>query len=191
MNRRRLTVVLGAVGVLTAAAVALVLVFALGGGSEQPLSKFASDPDAAASGNESDSPGLGPVSYDAYLSAERTYPANVIPPAVVENAKATFEKIRGKGDDEPDGKKQQWLRYGPQENAVQPGVTSFSGATNTTASRVTALVVAPTCTARSRRLWGGVPGGGVWRTDDALASNPSWTWLTEEIGQNSVGTLTA
>src|SRR3954451_14546794 len=30
--------------------------------------------DAAASGNESDSPGLGPVSYDAYLSAERTYP---------------------------------------------------------------------------------------------------------------------
>src|SRR5438067_956220 len=36
-----------------------------------------------------------------------------------------------------------------------------------------------------------VSGGGVWRTDDALASNPSWTWLTEDIGQNSVGTLTA
>src|SRR3954466_14985494 len=100
MNRRRLTVVLGAVGVLTTAAIALALVFALGGSSTQHVSKLASDPDAAAGKNEVDGPGLGPVSYGAYLSAERTSPANVIPPAVVENAKATSEKIRGRGDDE-------------------------------------------------------------------------------------------
>src|SRR5213595_3534529 len=82
MNRRRLTVVLGAVGLATAATIALVLVFALGGSAQERFSKFASDPDAAARGNSVDTPDLGPISYDAYLSAERTYPANVIPPAV-------------------------------------------------------------------------------------------------------------
>jgi len=31
--------------------------------------------------------------WDAYLAAARTYPANVIPPAVLANSKATFDKI--------------------------------------------------------------------------------------------------
>src|SRR5215468_7119781 len=31
--------------------------------------------------------------YEAYKSAARTYPANVIPPSMVQNAKETFEKI--------------------------------------------------------------------------------------------------
>ena len=68
---------------------------------------------------------------------------------------------------------------------------AFSGATNSTASRVTAMVIAPTCTPGNCRLWVGVSGGGVWRTDDALAADPSWTYLTAGIAQNSVGTLTA
>ena len=41
------------------------------------------------------------------------------------------------------------------------------------------------------RLWVGAAGGGVWRTDDALAADPSWTYLTGGIAQNSVGALTA
>ena len=40
----------------------------------------------------------------------------------------------------------------------------------------TALVIAPTCGSGNCRIWVGVSGGGVWRTDDALAPNPSWTW---------------
>src|SRR5205823_14701975 len=39
-------------------------------------------------------PGEGPIGgYEAYKSATRTYPANVIPPSMVQNAKKTFNKI--------------------------------------------------------------------------------------------------
>src|SRR4029077_20398612 len=39
-------------------------------------------------------PGEGPASgYEAYKSAARTYPANVIPPSMVQNARNTFNRI--------------------------------------------------------------------------------------------------
>src|SRR5207302_1661853 len=41
------------------------------------------------------------------------------------------------------------------------------------------------------RLWVGTAGGGVWRTDDALAATPTWTWLTGVLALNSVGALVA
>src|SRR5437867_1175630 len=188
MLSRRKGVLFGAAGILAASS-ALAIVLATGGSQSRQLAKFATgEPYAAAS--PADSPGEGPVGgYEAYLSAARTYPANEIPPSVVQNARATFEKIAKSGD--PSNGNNHWRRYGPQQNAIQPGVLSFSGATNTTASRTTAIVIAPTCTPGNCRLWAGVSGGGVWRTDDALASNPSWTWLDGDLAQNSVGSLTA
>src|SRR5438067_10188755 len=134
-------------------------------------------------------PAEGPIGgYEAYKSAARTYPANVIPPSMVENAKNTFNKIAAQGDPKNNNF---WLSYGPLQNSIQPGVLSFSGATNTTASRDTALVIAPTCVPGNCRLWVGTAGGGVWRTDDALAADPSWTWLTGVLALNSVGSLVA
>src|SRR5438132_2192495 len=150
--------------------------------------KIAGDPEAASTSART-TPGEGPVGgYEAYKSAARTYPADVIPPSMVQNAKNTFLKIAKQGD--PTGNNF-WQSYGPLQNSIQPGVLSFSGATNTTASRDTALVVAPTCVPGNCRLWVGSAGGGVWRTDDALAADPSWTYLTGGIAQNSVGALTA
>jgi hypothetical protein len=125
--------------------------------------------------------------YDAYLAAARTYPANVIPPAVLASSKATFEKIAKSGNNNPNA----WQPYAPLSQGVEPGVLSFSGATDTTASRVTTLVVAPTCQPGDCRLWAGVAGGGIWRTDDALAADPSWTYVSSDLQQNSVGVLTA
>ena len=107
-----------------------------------------------------------PGGLEAYKSASRTYPADVIPPDVVANARATFEGIAAvdaKAGD-PGAKGHLWKFYGPTQAAIQPGVTAFSGATNTTASRVTALVVAPDCGAARCRVWVGAAGGGVWRT---------------------------
>ena len=44
-------------------------------------------------------PGEGPAGgYEAYKSAVRTYPANVIPPSMVRNAKNTFNRIAAHGD---------------------------------------------------------------------------------------------
>ena len=134
-------------------------------------------------------PGEGPAGgYEAYKSAARTYPANVIPPSMVQNAKNTFNSIAAQGDP---GNNNHWRAYGPIQNSIQPGVLSFSGATTPTASRDTALVIAPTCVPGNCRLWVGSAGGGVWRTDDALAADPLWTWLTPDAAQNSVGALVA
>ena len=150
--------------------------------------KIAGDPDALLKSAHT-RPSEGPVGgYEAYKSAVRTYPANVIPPSMVQNAKNTFLKIAKQGDPKNNNF---WLSYGPLQNSIQPGVLAFSGATNATASRVTALVIAPTCVAGNCRLWVGVSGGGVWRTDDALAASPTWTWLTGVLALNSVGSLVA
>ena len=40
-------------------------------------------------------------------------------------------------------------------------------------------------------MWAGVSGGGVWRTNNALADTPEWKQLgANELDQNSVGVLT-
>jgi hypothetical protein len=194
--RRMSRTVVGAALLTAAALTALALVVATGGSSREHFtSKLAGgDPDALQAGSRATTPGEGPIGgFDAYLSAERTYPANVIPPAVVQQARATFNRIARKdaklGDPRADG--HAWKLYGPKQDATQPGVLAFSGATNSTASRVTALLVSPSCSSQGCRVWAGVSGGGVWRTDNALASNPDWKQLhANQLGQNSVGTLT-
>jgi hypothetical protein len=188
-------VVIGAVAIPAALLIALLLAFAGGSGGTQTGKAAAfvkagegGDPDSAAN-----SPGLGPVSFDAYQAAERTYPANVIPPAIAQRAEETFNAIAGADakNGDPKGAGHKWQFFGPKQNATQPGVISFSGATNNTASRVTALVADPSCTASQCRLWAGIAGGGVWRTDNAVAPNPIWQQVSpKELDQNSVGTLT-
>jgi hypothetical protein len=140
--------------------------------------------------------GLGPNSYEAFLSAMRTYPAKSISPAIVKRAQTTFARIvkadarrihRGRTflwDSNT------WKQYGPRVNATEPGVISFSGADGTTASRTVALVADPDCNAHKCRLWAGVSGGGVWMTENAVAPNPNWKQMSpDQLDQNSVGTL--
>ena len=151
----------------------------------------------AVSINARTTPGEGPIGgYEAYKSAMRTYPANVIPPFIVRNAKDTFNKIvqdtfNMTATQGVSNSNNLWQSYGPIQNSIQPGVLSFSGATTPTASRDTALVIAPTCVPGNCRLWVGTAGGGVWRTDDALAANPNWKWLDGGLALNSVGALVA
>src|SRR5437763_11757989 len=159
---------------------------------KEARAKIGGDPDAVSTSART-TPGEGPIGgYEAYKSAARTYPANVIPPSMVQNAKKTFDKIATQSAKlAGPNSNNHWQSYGPIQNSVQPGVLSFSGATNATASRDTALVIAPTCVPGNCRLWVGSAGGGVWRTDDALAADPSWTWLTGVLALNSVGALVA
>jgi hypothetical protein len=139
----------------------------------------------------------GPTSYEQYRAMSRTYPAKAISPAVVARAKATFNRIAARDVRRLRTAKRfafdggEWKLYGPRVNATEPGVLAFTGATNNTASRVTALVADPDCTAKHCRLYVGVSGGGVWRTDNATVSNPEWKQISPgQLDQNSVGTLT-
>ena len=192
-SRRRL---FGAAGVaVLAAAVALTLIFTLvGGESERHIGKFAGgDPDQQQA-SSTDTPGEGNIGgFDAYIAATEAYPANAVAPALFTRAKQTFGQLAGKGD--PGGKNQTWKLYGPTQDATQPGVTAFSGATNNTASRDTALVVSPNCGSgddpTTCRVWVGASGGGIWRTDDALAADPTWKQSNPDgLDQASVGALT-
>jgi len=155
----------------------------------QHFGKFAAgDPDSAVA-----SPGEGPAGgFDAYLDAERAYPADSISPALPAEAAATFEQIAGKDKNgDPKGKGHKWQFLGPKQDATQPGITAFSGATNATASRVTAILMSPDCDAKHCKMWAGVAGGGVWRSDNAVAKDPDWKQLKpDQLDQNSVGALT-
>ena len=92
MPRKMNAIRFGVVGCLVAAAIALPLALTGGASPQDRMStaKLAGEPDAPAT--DADSPGEGPIGgYEAYLSAARTYPANTIPPAFVQNAKKTFD----------------------------------------------------------------------------------------------------
>jgi len=197
MTRTR-TGVVSAAFLLLAAAVALSLVL-LAGRSSGSVPGFASKAggEAGETGNAAEVVRDGPTSFEQWRAASRTYPAKSIPTKVVARAQATFNRIAARDAVRLkharrlliDGHK--WKLYGPTEDATEPGVLSFSGATNNTASRTTVLVADPDCNAHHCRLWAGVSGGGVWRTDNATAPNPVWKQISpEELDQNSVGTLT-
>ena len=199
MTRTR-TGVVSAAFFLLAAAVALTLVL-LAGKSSGTVPGFASKAggEAGETGENNAAQVIreGPTSFEQWRAASRTYPAKAIPTKAVARARATFNRIAARDVSRLkhsrrlliDGRKGKL--YGPTENATEPGVIAFSGATNNTASRVTTLVADPDCNANHCRLWAGVSGGGVWRTDNATAPNPEWKQISPEgLDQNSVGTLT-
>jgi hypothetical protein len=197
MHRRR-TTLFGAAGVaLVAAAVALALFFSMAGGSERHMGKFAGgDPDQQQSSGV-DTPGEGNIGgYDAYIAAEEAYPASTVAPALAARAQTTFGQLADQAaPNAPESAQSaEWKLYGPRQDATQPGVTAFSGATNDTASRITALVVSPKCGAASNggcRVWAGASGGGIWTTYDALSPSPSWKQTNPaKLDQTSVGALT-
>jgi hypothetical protein len=94
-----------------------------------------------------------------------------------------------------------WSALGPVTPNV-PGEASqfFDPATQTgpptqESGRVTALAIDPNCGKASApagapcRLWVAAAGGGIWRTNDALASTPSWIAPPDDLPTNSFGSL--
>ena len=55
---------------------------------------------------------------------------------------------------------------------------------------MTGLAIDPNCNQGNCRLWLAAAGGGVWRADKALHNNPKWTWVSEGLPSNAIGTLT-
>ena len=85
----------------------------------------------------------------------------------------------------------QWTLVGPS-SANFPDVLTFSGASYTTSGRITAFALAPNCGQGHCYLYLGAAGGGVWRTDKALHTNPSqkWEFISGSFATNAIGTLT-
>jgi hypothetical protein len=94
-----------------------------------------------------------------------------------------------------------WKALGPETGNVPAEASQFydydtkTGPTAVESGRVTALAIDPNCGKASApadapcRLWVAAAGGGIWRTNDALAAAPAWIAPPDDLPTNSFGSL--
>jgi hypothetical protein len=134
----------------------------------------------------------GPANADADAFFARAYPATDIPLTRVTQARNADRQTRGRGF--PTGRSGNWASIGPTNALYQ--FTDFRTSSDyvpnayLAGGRVTALVLDPSCSPARCRLWIAAAGGGIWRTDNALAGSPTWKYLSESFGINAIGSIT-
>jgi hypothetical protein len=122
----------------------------------------------------------------------RAYPATEISFVATLNAQNAFKAVKArKAAKNGPGS---WSLIGPSTARVPTALSFYGGANKeyVTAGRITALAIDPACSVGNKcRLWVAAAGGGVWRTDNALAgSGPSWSFVSGSFATNAIGTLT-
>jgi hypothetical protein len=122
---------------------------------------------------------------DAEAYSDRAYPASDV----------TIDQIQGaiaaNGKDVARGAKltSKWEALGPNTlNVDRLGTQSFIKPTQWS-GRVTALAVDPKCKTQECTLYVAAAGGGIWRTTNALAPNPSWKQISDGIPTNAIGSI--
>ena len=65
----------------------------------------------------------------------------------------------------------------------------YNAGTDNFAGRSIAVEIDPNCVAGDCRLWLANAGGGVWRTNDALAEEPEWAYVSQTFEHNNVAAL--
>lgn len=176
------------------------------------IKSSAQDAIASASEVSKDGTFLSPLTRAEEEAAKRAYPADETPFTAQLNAITSFKRFMtasaanatptppSKGIVSKKNKKQPpeaprfntWSPIGPS-TAPFPGVLTFSGGPYNTSGRITAIAfdAYSGCTTSFCRLWIGAAGGGVWRTTNAIATTPSWTFLTSlNVYSNAIGALT-
>ena len=143
--------------------------------------------DRAVAGNAGEGD-RGPLSAAQEDYEHRAYPLEEVAIASTEAAQATFNSIRTKSLAKTKNDTT-WTLLGPI-NAIYPAVLNRTGTQYIASGRITALAIASTCQTNNCRLWVAAAGGGIWRTDQALAGSPRWTFISGSFGTNAIGTLT-
>src|SRR6185369_6969970 len=94
-----------------------------------------------------------------------------------------------------------WNAIGPVNTDIPGEAGQFfdyvtqTGPSTSESGRVTALAIDPNCgkvsapTGAPCRLWVAAAGGGIWRTNDALAATPAWIAPPNDLLTNSFGSL--
>jgi hypothetical protein len=83
-----------------------------------------------------------------------------------------------------------WFALGPT-NATYPAFLNRHGSAYTASGRITALANTPTCVVGNCPLWLAAAGGGVWKTNDALAGNGNWKNVSDgTFTTGAIGALT-
>jgi Arc-like DNA binding domain len=146
-----------------------------------------SDPDARTLAGKSHNLG-SPASAEEQQIAALAYPSSSLTAAVLDNESTFYDQsVRGRSHIHPG----RWQLIGPSTATVPAVLNVFDdqAADFGVSGRVTALAVDPKCNLGSCRIWMAAAGGGIWRSDNALASNAQWKFLSDSFGTNAIGTL--
>src|SRR4051794_1690321 len=122
---------------------------------------------------------------DAEAYTDRAFPADEVGIDQVQGALAANNAVTARGAK----LSSRWDFIGPDTLDVDRlGTQSFIKPTQWS-GRVTALAVDPKCKAQECTLYLGAAGGGLWRTKNALAQNPSWKQISDGIPTNAIGSI--
>jgi hypothetical protein len=135
----------------------------------------------------------GPASKAEADFAQRAYPDTDIPLARFDAARSAAASLKGRPFPKGKGRKGTWVTVGPNNALFQltPLRTSNSYVPNEYAAggRTTTLAISNVCVPGHCRMWIGAAGGGIWRTDNALAGQVHWSYLSTPFGINSSGSI--
>ena len=136
----------------------------------------------------------GPASWEEEQDLARAYPAESVSAAAIENARSSWSSLKGRPFTRGKGRDGTWVSVGPT-TALYPESpfrtrNLYVAGKYEAGGRMTSVAIAPTCKPGNCRLWIGAAGGGVWRTDNALAGTPHWTFLSGSFELNAIGSIT-
>jgi hypothetical protein len=137
-------------------------------------------------------PGGGePASIDGAAQQDyddRAYPAVHIAHEQEAGAAAADDDVRRR----PGGKLTNWQEVGPTgvpASALVASESTGASAGTVFSGRATAIAIAPGCGTRDCAIFIGAAGGGVWKADNALASQLNWRPSGNGIPSNAIGSI--
>ena len=136
----------------------------------------------------------GPSSWEEQQDEARAYPAEGVAYSWIAAARSGWQSAKGRPFASGKGSKGTWVSVGPS-TALYP-LSPFRTRTDYVAGeyvaggRTTGLAIASTCKPGNCRLWAATAGGGIWRTDNALAGTPKWEFLSGSFELNAIGSIT-
>src|SRR2546423_423695 len=140
--------------------------------------------DKAGPGEEADRAGGKNPAVEEYEN--RAFPnANIAFAQTESSIKAARQILKHTGTKFP----KPWDEIGPETLNVDTLGTQTFGPPTQWSGRVTALAVDPKCGAGGCTLYVAAAGGGVWKTNNALAPTPGWKPISEDIPSTAIGSL--
>ncbi len=154
-------------------------------------------------GNGGEAARRGPSSPAAEQVGDRAYPRNYVDDRLAAKGFTAFRRLPGKPAKahapasliRSAAVTGPWSELGPfTPNVAGPDSqffdpTTLMGPSTQESGRVTALAVDPNCQPGHCRMWVASAGGGIWRTDDALASPVTWMPPPGDLPTNAFGSI--
>jgi len=149
---------------------------------------------------------VGPRTPWGEQVANRAYPRGYVDDRRARDVRRAFDRVpstASRSDFRSGGAYRQaieaapdrWTLFGPTTPNVSGNASQFYnpvtgvGPATQEAGRIPAVAVDPACAPGDCRLWAATAGGGIWRTDDALAAKVAWTPPPAGLPTNAFGSI--